>query len=148
MNAELDASGFPAYAHVPGKNKRHDDALFDAICASVMSDMSVSDLSQTRAWHVGRDLYAHEYFWEAHEVLEAVWMQCPQKSIERFFVQSIIQLANAKLKMKMDRPKAAVKLFVRASQLFREARMGSNQFILGVPVTFIAAELRKLEQKI
>lgn len=144
--AVLNASGFPDYAHVPGSNSRHHEDLFGQICSSVTSDMTVPDLSRSDAWRIGLDLYAHEYFWEAHEVLEVVWMQCPPNSVERHFVQAIIQTANARLKLIMDRPKAARRLFDRASELLREACLQSNRPILDTPIEFIEVELQRLEK--
>ncbi|MBL4892172.1 MAG: DUF309 domain-containing protein [Rhizobiaceae bacterium] len=145
MKAILDASGFPTYAHIPGSNPRHREDLFDEICASVTPDMTVSDLSKTSAWQSGLDLYRHGYFWEAHEVLEAVWMQCPQNSVERYFVQAIIQITNARLKLIMKRPKAAGRLFDKASTLFHEAGLQSDRPILETPLAFVEIELQTLD---
>ena len=144
MNTTLDASGFPTYAHIPGSNPRHREDLFDEICASVTPDMTTLDLSKTKAWQSGLDLYRHGYFWEAHEVLEAVWMQCPKNSVERYFVQAIIQIANARLKLIMKRPRAAKRLFEKASELFREASLQSDRPILETPLEFVAIELQAL----
>jgi len=146
MTGALDASGFPDYAHVPGSNPRHREDLFDEICASVTPDMTVSDLSKTNAWQSGLDLYRHGFYWEAHEVLEAVWMQCPQNSVERYFVQAIIQIANARLKLNMERSKAAGRLFDRASILFHEAGLRSDHTILKTPLAFVEIELQTLEK--
>lgn len=146
MKATLNAAGFPTYAHVPGNNPRHPENLFDEICASVTSDMTVSDLGETEAMRSGLDLYGHGFFWEAHEVLEAVWMQCPQNSVERYFVQAIIQISNARLKLTMKRPKAAERLFDRASNLFHEAGLQSKRPILNIPFSFVEIELQTLDK--
>lgn len=146
MSAKLNASGFPAYAHVPGSNPRHREDLFDGICASVTSDMTVADLSKTEAWRSGLELYGHGFFWEAHEVLEAIWMQCPPNSVERYFVQAIIQIANARLKLIMKRPKAAGRLFDKASKLFYEASLQSDHPILETPLNFVEIELQALDK--
>ncbi|MBL4597581.1 MAG: DUF309 domain-containing protein [Rhizobiaceae bacterium] len=146
MNSGLSAEGHPTYAHIPGSNPRHQEDLFDQICASVTPKMRAADLGQTDAWRVGLDLYKCSYFWEAHEVLEAVWTHCSPNSVERHFVQSIIQIANARLKLAMNKPKAAQRLFKLASELFREATLPSSRPILGTPIGFVEAELQKLER--
>ncbi|MFK5977420.1 MAG: DUF309 domain-containing protein [Rhizobiaceae bacterium] len=146
MKATLNASGFPTYAHIPGSNPRHREDLFDEIRASVTSEMTVSDLSKTKAWRTGLDLYEHSFFWEAHEVLEAVWIRCPPNSVERYFVQTIIQITNARLKLNMNKPKAAGRIFDRASILFHEAKLQSNQQILDTPLGFVETELKTLDE--
>ena len=100
----------PPHAYVPGQNARHPDDWFDTIKDSVTPGMPVSALGQTQAFHAGLAYLEAGYFWECHEVLEAVWLHTPQDTPEREMVQALIQLANAQLKIRMDRPKAAKRL--------------------------------------
>jgi hypothetical protein len=100
----------PPHAYIPGKTPRHPEGWFDAITQSVPKDALPDDLEATQAWAAGLAYFQAGYFWECHEVLEAVWMQTPEGSTERALVQAVIQLANARLKLKMDRPKATLKL--------------------------------------
>ena len=51
------------------------------------------------------------YFWEAQEVLEAVWAAAPQGSRERILLRACIQIANANLKLRMQKPRAAARLW-------------------------------------
>ena len=46
------------------------------------------------------------YFWEAQEVLEAVWAAAPQGGRERILLRACIQIANANLKLRMRKPHA------------------------------------------
>ncbi len=100
----------PSHAYVPGQTARHPENWFDAIKASVTQDVPVAELDQTEAWQAGLEYLAEGYFWECHEVLEAVWLQAPEGSPERAMTQGIIQLANARLKVRMRRPRAALRL--------------------------------------
>lgn len=100
----------PPHAYVPGRTARHDPAIFAAYHDSVREGMAPDDLAQTAAWRAGWHLIENGFFWEAHEVLEPVWMQLRPGSEEREFVQGIIQLANAALKREMGRPKAVRRL--------------------------------------
>lgn len=100
----------PPYAYVPGQNPRHPEDWFDQIKASVTADVPVAALDQTAAWQAGRAYFEAGYFWECHEVLEAVWMRCPDPSPERAVTQALIQLANARLKLKMAKPRATLRL--------------------------------------
>lgn len=100
----------PEFAHVPGTNARHPERAFDAFHYSVREGMGPDDLRDTLAWRAGWHFVEQGYFWEAHEVLEPVWMALPQGGAERAFVQGLIQVANAALKLRMNRPKAARRL--------------------------------------
>ncbi len=46
----------------------------------------------------GIDLFNHEYWWEAHEALEAVWVAAGRRTETGLFIQGLIQIAVAHLK--------------------------------------------------
>jgi len=100
----------PPHAYVPGQNARHPEGWFDDIKASVTTDLPVDLLHLTEAWQAGLAYLDAGYFWECHEVLEAVWMQTPLNTPEREMTQAVIQLANARLKLRMDKPRAVRRL--------------------------------------
>jgi predicted metal-dependent hydrolase len=100
----------PPHAYVPGQTARHPDGSFDAIKASVSHDVLPASLHLTEAWAAGRAYLDAGFYWECHEVLEAVWMRTPEGSAERDMVQALIQLANARLKQRMGRNRAAWRL--------------------------------------
>lgn len=89
----------PPFACIPGKTARHPEGHFDPLKAD-------PDI----ALRAGIQFFERGYYWECHEVLESVWMQAKSPSAERDMVQAIIQLANARLKLRMARPKAAARL--------------------------------------
>lgn len=111
----------PPHAHIPGVNARHAAGMFDAIRASV-EGVDVTRLHRTKAWQHGLTYLEKEYFWESHEVMEAVWLACPPNSPEKLFVQSLIQRANAGLKRRMGMQKAADRLEQEAARLRSEAQ--------------------------
>lgn len=127
----MDRDWRPPHAYVPGRTPRHPEGLFDPLKMDVPGT-SVSDLHRTRAFVAGLGFLADGYFWEAHEVLEAVWMACPECSAERLLVQGLIQGANARLKARMDRPKAQARLEGMARNLIGEAFAGEAKVILGL----------------
>ncbi|MBD3664685.1 DUF309 domain-containing protein [Sulfitobacter sp. TSTF-M16] len=100
----------PPFRHIPGQNARHPEDWFDDLKASVTPDTPPEALEMTAAWQAGLVYFEAGYFWECHEVLEAVWMQAPQGSAEREMTQALIQLANARLKLLMGRPNATRRL--------------------------------------
>lgn len=79
--------------------------------------MSADQLARCDAFQAGLQYLREGYYWEAHEVLEPVWMALPADSVERKFVQGLIQLANGRLKLCMARPKAALRLVELARAL-------------------------------
>ncbi len=60
------------------------------------------------------------FFWECHEILEAVWMASPQGGCDRILLRACIQVANANLKAKMLRFNAAARLDADAMALLAE----------------------------
>jgi len=54
------------------------------------------------------------YFWEAQEILEAVWAAAPQRGRERVLLRACIQIANANLRLRMQKPHAAARLLGEA----------------------------------
>jgi len=111
----------PSHAYVPGQSPRHPVGLFDRFKDARPGDPLVR-LAASTAWAVGQDFLREGYFWEAHEVLEALWLACPPNGAERLSVQAAIQLANAGLKARMGRLRAAARLLDIARALSAEAR--------------------------
>jgi uncharacterized protein len=110
----------PSHAYVPGLTPRHADGLFDRFKDARPGD-PLTRLSASVSWAVGQDFLRAGYFWEAHEVLEALWLACPPNGAERLSVQAAIQLANAGLKARMGRKGAAVRLLEMARDLTTES---------------------------
>lgn len=131
----------PSHVYVPGQTQRHPETWFDEIKASVRPGMAARDLAKTRAFRAGLRYLEQGYFWECHEVLEAVWMQTAPNSPEREMLQALIQLANAKLKLLMARPKAALRLCGMVDGHLD--RIGQDA-ILGVEVAALRHQLHRL----
>lgn len=120
---------WPERPYIPGQSPRHREGLFDPIRASAHSGQSPAELAQTRAFRMGLLYREAGFYWEAHEVLEPVWMALPDPGAERRFVQGLIQIANGDLKIEMNRPKAALRLATMARALIPETREGT---IMGI----------------
>ena len=121
----------PAHKHVPGANARHPDGTFDWI-----RDQAEAEAGNA-AWEYGLRLLHEGFYWEAHEVLEPVWMAAAPNSAEKAMSQAVIQLANAALKQDMGRPKAAARLAAMVEALAAEAARG-GAVVLGIDVTEMA----------
>lgn len=121
----------PSHAYIPGKTARHAEDAFDGIKASLSVDIPTQYLCNTDAFQTGISYLENGYYWEAHELLEAIWILCPTGSPERAFVQGIIQVANACLKRDMERPAAAAKIIKLAETCFESASKDFTESILG-----------------
>ena len=95
---------------MPGRNARHPEDAFDALKRTVVPGAGAAELARSEAFRAGLRFLHAGYFWEAHEVLEPVWAALPDGGAERRLVQGLIQLANGRLKLRMGRPKAALRL--------------------------------------
>ena len=138
-----DGVPVPPAAYLPGQGDEPRRDWIVPIKASVSSATDLQDLPKTQAWIAGRAYLQAGYFWECHEVLEAVWTRTPEGSAERDMVQALIQLANARMKHRLDRPRAAARLcaMVRA-QL---ARCPSDRQVLGLTLSQVRAWVSETE---
>src|SRR5712675_3767149 len=85
------------------------------------------------------------YFWESQEILEAVWAAAPQGGRERILLRACILIANANLRLRIQKPHAAARLLGEALQELhtlnaRKATAAGDGFADGFP----AAELIEL----
>ncbi|MGC1504084.1 MAG: DUF309 domain-containing protein [Sulfitobacter sp.] len=136
----------PPHAYIPGQNRRHPEDLFDAIKRSVDPDLPLADLQHTEAFRAGLIYLESGFFWECHEVLEAVWLRTPKGTPERELVQALIQLANAHLKVLMGRPRAAKRLCDMVEGHLQNC--DGAQPILGLKPESVSARVEKLRQRL
>jgi hypothetical protein len=95
---------------MPGVNARPDEAFFAAVKASAPAATADETGAENVAWRYGLRLLNAGFYWEAHEVLEPVWLNAAPNSRERQLVQAVIHLANGLLKQAMGRPGACLRL--------------------------------------
>ena len=140
-----DPSNLPTHAYIPGKTTRHPEGSFDHLRETVSDTMTPKALAQSKAFLVGLHYLETGYFWEAHEVLEPVWMALPESGDHRSLVQALIQFANAQLKLEMGRPKAAQRL----CEIVRGLLIKVNEpVVLNVEVRQILSELDSFQQRL
>jgi len=104
--------------------------------------MSPAQLAQSEAFCTGLHYLGRGYFWEAHELFEPVWMALEEGSDDRRFLQALIQLANAQLKLKMQRPKAAKRLCIMVRGLLTKL---TGARVMGQEISRIVARLEAVE---
>jgi len=135
----------PSYAYIPGQTPRHPDGAFDVLRDSVALGMSEAELAASEAMQAGLRFLNDGFYWESHEVLEPVWMVCAPQSAERSMVQSLIQLANARLKIQMNRINAALRLTSIATEHLAAASRHRDQ-VLGLAVADVADWIEETER--
>ncbi|CAN5756827.1 hypothetical protein BH23PSE1_BH23PSE1_02710 [soil metagenome] len=132
----------PGAPHLPGQTPRpSDDDALHRIARSALRPTDPASWQENAAWLAGLRLYEHRYYWEAHEVWEAVWMNAAPKSRERALVQGVIQLANAALKQVMGRPRASRRLAAMAERHVRDAASPTVAAVMGLATTPLLGEL-------
>jgi hypothetical protein len=95
----------PARRHIPGSGSVPDKAVLKAATAE-----------RGDAFAYGADLYNHGFFWEAHDVWEAPWMAATPNSARRQTLRTLIQMANACLKLAMGKRNAFERLATEIAQ--------------------------------
>jgi hypothetical protein len=108
----------PRWAYVPGEAAEADadhDTLWQAK-SLVPSRFRDHVPARHPALRYGLALNDVGYFWESQEVLEAVWAAAPQNGRERILLRACIQIGNANLRLRMQKPHAAARLLGEALQ--------------------------------
>ncbi len=134
------AHAWPRGPHVPGTGSRPDRDRLDQITATVPAGALAPEcLVAQPAFHWGRRFHGAGFHWEAHEVWEAVWMACPPNGRERRLLRCLIQTTNAGLKLRMGRPRAALRLVREALDLALDLARGPA--VLGLDARALAQGL-------
>src|ERR1700716_1314419 len=119
MSTPSSAAGnlpMPQWAYVPCETAEA-DADYDTLAqAKLLVPSRFRDHVPARhpALRYGLALNDRGYFWEAQEILEAVWAAAPQGGRERILLRACIQIANANLRLRMQKPHAAARFFGEA----------------------------------
>jgi hypothetical protein len=100
----------PRWAHLPGVTPEPDRAPLEAAKATLPARFRAPPGPTEPALAYGLALHDAGFFWEAHEVLEAVWLATALNTPERLLIRGFIQLANAGLKRRLGREGAAERL--------------------------------------
>jgi hypothetical protein len=135
----------PRWAYVPGVESDADhDTLWQAK-ALVPSAFRGFVPARHPALRYGIALNDHGFYWESNQILEAVWCAAPSGGRERILLRACIQIANANLKLRMQKPHAAARLLGEA--LAELDRLGVRKapgdgFADGFPTAALAEQLK------
>src|ERR1700736_1792769 len=102
----------PRWAYVPGETEEAnaDYETLAQVTSLVPSRFGGYVPARHPALRYAITLNDRGYFWESQEILEAVWAAAPQGGRERILLRACIQVANANLRLRMAKPRAAARL--------------------------------------
>src|SRR3954468_16413871 len=137
----------PRSAWPPGTETQADHETLAMAKALVPARFNGFVPARHPALRYGLGLNDSGFFWESHEILEAVWAAAPQGGRERILLRACIQIANANLKLRMSRPHAASRLLGEAlaelNELgVRKASGAGGGFADAFPTAALAGLLR------
>lgn len=139
MTRAADALPLPAEAHRPGENPRPAGDLLASVIATAPPVTHADAAAGNLAWNYGLRLIDEGFYWEAHEVLEAVWARAAPNGRERHLTQAVIHLANGALKATMRQPNAAHRLAALAAECAARAFAGHDGCLMGLSAADLAA---------
>ena len=114
------AMAMPGWAYNPGTDGTPDREPLDVAKKLVPVRFDGFVPAFDPAFQYGLALHDGGFFWEAHEIWEAVWKAAPMNGRDRLALRALIQIANAGLKRRIERPRAAVRLIDETKGLLSE----------------------------
>jgi hypothetical protein len=142
----------PRWAYVPGASERAgaDYETLAQVTALVPPRFGGYVPTRHPALRYGIMLNDRGYYWEAQEILQAVWAAAPQGGRERILLRACILIATANLRLRMQKPHVAARLLGEALAEFDALGVRSGPrdgFADGFPVAALAAVIKaKLAQ--
>ena len=158
----------PPYSYVPGHDLPHpvnhpaghlyavrESAHEPPISAAELAALPVSLPSRRRAlaavlaqnpqWLYALDLSRAGFYWEAHEVWEGFWNALGRTTTEARFVQGLIHLAAAAVKIREGKPAGVARHTKRARVLLGDMEAADGDGTLGLAPESISAVVTELE---
>ena len=158
----------PPYSYVPGHDLPHpvnnpaghvyavrDSAHEPPISATVLADLPTAPHPRRRAlaaelaansrWLYALDLYNAGFYWEAHEVWEGFWNALGRTTLEAQFVQGLIHLAAAAVKIREGKPVGVARHGQRARELLGDLGAADVGGTLGLAPESISAVVTECE---
>ena len=123
---------FPPYKHLPGRTphpRKHTDGQGRVAEECVGPPLTEAHWRTNGAYLYGVDLYNYGYWWEAHEAWEGLWVMAEKESLERIFLQGLIQTAAALLKARAGNVHAAGKLWEKARPKLERVRAAAPEYM-------------------
>ncbi|KJC43420.1 hypothetical protein UB31_22890 [Bradyrhizobium sp. LTSP849] len=140
---------WPQWAYVPGEAAGLDADYETLALAKALVPPVFRGYVPARhpALRYGLALNDRGYSWEAQEVLEAVWAAAPQNGRERILLRACIHIANANLRLRMQKAHSAARMFGEAlgelrALSSRKVAAAGDGFVESFPVPALTALLQ------
>jgi len=114
----------PAYRFIPGRRPHptRSPRGHSYQAPEIPGRLDPDDWATCEKYLFAVDLFNNQYFWEAHEALEPLWLDAGRDSPAGRFLQGLIKLSAALLKHSMGNPVGAKRHAVNGGELLREQR--------------------------
>jgi hypothetical protein len=126
------------FRHADGHHHFHPDPLPDPLFDPARP------WTEDRRYRHGLDLYAAGFWWEAHELWEAIWRVVPRERPERELLQALIQSAACRVKWALGGLRAARHLRGRVRVRFERVRTACGSTLWGIDLDAWEHELDAL----
>jgi len=144
----------PQWAYVPGEGRQANADHETLAQVKLLVPAAFRGYVPTRhpALRYGLALNDQGYFWEAREILETVWAAAPQGGRERMLLRACILIANGNLRLRMEKPGSAARMFSEAAAELRalglrKATASGHGFADNFPVDALAMALKARMEK-
>jgi hypothetical protein len=144
----------PQWAYVPGETHEADADYETLAQVKLLVPAAFRGYVPARhpALRYGLTLNDRGYFWEAREILEAVWAAAPQGGRERILLRACILIANGNLRLRIDKPGSAARMFSEAAAELRalgqrKATAVGDGFADNFPLEALAVALKARMEK-
>lgn len=92
-------------------------------------------------WLWAVDLFNHDYWWECHEALEALWHAAGRTTTQARFAQSLVHLSAACLNRRRGNEEAARRQAARAIRGLRSAVREMGPHVMGLDVKGLVGDV-------
>ena len=116
-------TAFPPYTYLPGHRPhptRDPEGHGFEILTQGDAFLSLTAWESCEAYRLGVELFNQGYYWEAHEAWEQVWRTMGKHTHEGQFIQGLIKVSAAAIKIRQGHSKAARSLLTQSSQHFQK----------------------------
>ena len=142
---------FPSYAYVPGRGPHPVSDPRGHSYGSALSGIAAPDPenpSGSPQFLQAVDLFNYGYYWEAHEVWEALWIACGRSGSTADFLKGLIKLAAAGVKAREGRPPGVRRHAERARELFEATAQATGvTAVLGLDLKQLIAAAEEIALK-
>jgi hypothetical protein len=132
----------PERAYVPGQGPRPSLEVEDETRGSAAACLPADRWRQQAEYLWGVDLYNAGFFWEAHEVWEALWRASAHDPEQHSYLQGLIQTAAACLKGVTLNANAARSIGTRALERLDQLRSDRNEPYMGLDLVRFCTDFR------